>query len=1853
MVATMAQAASSAYYLESQRSYRHPTEYYTAAGEEPDGVWFNPGGLLGLDDARKIDSKAFHRLYNGFDPETGDKLTRNAGSDNRSPGLDITFSADKSVSALWAIADPDLRIRLEKAHNAAARSALQDIFVKECSYTRTRGGGADGNIEVIPAHMLGAMFQHGTSRANDPQLHTHCVIFNAVQTESDGKWRALHQKPLYLWIKAAGACYRSYLASNLVELGIDVERYGKDNAYVRIKSIPEELEKLWSKRNSEIVAAAAEMGFETGDNSNLAQMLRIKTRDPKRGDQDPEVRHARWRQECEQLYECAGLVLSAFEKAEDITPDRIREWAEKLDELPHVLTRLQAVFRTPELAEAIYNLHDPAFGTLRPEAVETAIQRVIRNPDLVALDREPRTAESIAGLSHTVPLSTRHTLEAEQETRDFARALSQNPGFALPADAIERKIEQLQKEGYPISDEQTAAIRYVTGRTGAVSIIEGAAGSGKTTTIRPIVDLYREHGYNFIATAIPWRTAVELANDCEIPPHSAERLLKLASNDKLHLDEKSIVIVEEAGMLPTRHTHRILKLAQEHGAKVILLGDTQQQQPIEAGPGLRLVHDVVGSHRVDTMRRQIADAEDILRDIYGLSPDDAIAQAPRLTPHQLHDVLRACDPYDPQSTVRSWQIAASEDFRNGNAREAIEAYHRRDRIHFRATAESTVTKLVDDWHDFTRNNPDKSCVVLARTHKEIELLSMQMRERILADQDDPKSAVVRVSRGEGKKREYYDLEIRTGDQLRVGASALEKQLYTGTLLTVEDISVHGAPTHHEPRVLITARDDRRRRLTFYHDEIRDFYGNIRLDHGFALTMTSAQGTTVDRAFVLADDAPARETIYPAATRHRERLDIYIARDGILNRIKSNLPDGGADPHHEITEQDVLDHLASRWSRHNPKEAATDYTSDELLQEMLARRRPAGSTHDRDGRPDTPSPRPQDDRPGPSARPAINDNSHTLFAWASKQLRQTALDLRYGHTAAMVAQGRREVLAAYDHLRERARTEDQPVALSAEFRNTLFRQAQVLKTAAPFLEQPEKFHDLLQRRGSIQPADLQEFAAQYDRARSAQHAARNHAAQTASESVELHEATTATEPQPDPLSEQLAKPLHEAAQQTRSLPSAGELSRQLAARAQDVCELHLPHGKREGDQWHAATVRGGSGQTIRVNLAGPNAGKWQDTKTGARGDLLDLIRQSCRHDTLGQAMREATNFLGRADSPRVLQAAAASPAERADADARRLQALYDAAPAIAPDSAAARFLDSHGLDIADAAHLRFQERAFYLQGDDLRQTPAILAPLTTADGSLKGIQRIFITQDGNELPRGERPTSHADAPEGTLTWFGDRSAQHLVLCESVPEAITLLGALDAREREKVAVAALPHGIDPADAPLPDRLRTLLLLQSPSPQAARALRTLQDRHADDPINIDRIHTSEQTLSSIHHMHGRDGVRPFLQPIADALDRAQIVEIRNELHRDWKAHTAAAKTASVRSFYLPGHDDLVQRVRALRNDPRAGALSSDDLTQFDKILYNHQRNTKASEHVRHYLRELKPCLTQLRRLHHFSRGTNTDLKDLPDYPDWAKTAERFLADGQTILNNRTEYGACLDHIPAAWKNIRAGLQDLAKGLHCDPDTVIHRHSAIQLPPLTRTPLGSANDIQASADYRNLRRQWHDHIDAAVSENTHPYQLDGHAALLHRMTELRDLPLPASTQEALGSVLEHHAHFRRAPDNIEAYFREVDDTFDTLRVIHENAQPEAGITAHRLATRMGWTETAFRLAEAGKAMLADQERYKIVLDENPVLIDRIRDSVYRLNTAFGEKQPSLEQQERHEALQQTETIQTETIHTKRSFKP
>ena len=1150
MVATLAQAASAAYYLESQRSFRHPNEYYTA-GEEPDGVWFNPRGLLGLENGGKVDSSDFHRIYSGFAPDGSTKLTRNAGSENRSPGLDMTFSADKSVSALWAIADPELRGEIEQAHNDAARVALEETVFRYCAYTRIRD--EEGRIRVVPADISVAMFQHGTSRENDPQLHTHCVIFNAARTHEDGKWRAMHQYPVYSWAKAAGAVYRNALAWNLRErLGVRMEQYGPDGGLTRIEGMPEDLQAFWSKRRKAIVAKAGELGIPSLGNASRMAGVNKLTRAGKSHDNDSDVRHRRWKDEAQGFAEREALIASVTGHKTEIGHKAIRQLTARLDDLPAHLARQEAVFRRPDMVEAAANA---SAGLIGPGALKTAIERLRRNPEIERLAPKKPTAESLAGMAHTEVYSTRHNLGLEQAVKDMTAAMAADIGHGLPEEAVKEKVETLLKQGYPLSQEQSLAIRHATVKGGRVAVIEGAAGSGKTTTLRPITDLHKEHGYEIVPTAVAWRTAVALGDDCDARAYCVDKLLKLVAKEQVEIGAKTLIVVDEAGMLSTRQAHHILQLSERHGAKVVFAGDTRQQQPVEAGPGLRLIRDVAGSVRVDRIRRQKADLEDVLVHIYKETPEQARFAAALTNQREQKRILADYEAMERKPVFTPWQVAVSEALRDGEAKKAIEAWHLRNRLHLCYDEERTLTRLVDDWERHVRTQPGTSTVVLARTKAEGRALSWLMRQRVLARSPDAKRAIIEVSRDlDGRLTE--PLEIAVGDRIRIGATQWEKQLFNGTVVTIEDLEVRraeAAPVSRKARnrraggaagskdgmasdpessgdessVHITARTDDGRRVEFRHDEIRDWHDNIRLDYGYAMTIASAQGLTVDRAFLLVDERPARETIYPAATRHREGIDIYVNRSPLAFDIAQHRPEDQADM--PVTDSDVREYLAERWSRSQPKEAALDYITDgewrDASEGAQLRAQPgrAGVEHGAT-RPAGAMRRGPGEGQGEAAadREAANDNAIVRIA---REIRHAVNGWRHGLAVDAFAAERAEVLAAWDELRERTRADGDAVALSPAFRETLDRHGALMKQARLFRARPQVFERLLAERTGIGEPEIEELREQHSRAgkylrsvkakasHTAQHAA-PHQEPGIVEAIAAETAALAAEPAPD-------------------------------------------------------------------------------------------------------------------------------------------------------------------------------------------------------------------------------------------------------------------------------------------------------------------------------------------------------------------------------------------------------------------------------------------------------------------------------------------------------------------------------------------------------------------------------------------------------------------------------------------------------------------------------------------------------------------------------------------------------------------
>ena len=1085
MVATIARAATADYYINSQASHRPADEYYLS-GEEPDGVWWNPSGLFpggdgGMASGRTIDSADFHKLYRGFHPRTGEALTRNVNREDRCPAYDMTFNADKTVSALWAVAPPELRADIEKAHDDAVGVALEDVLGANCGHTRVQGD--NGGIEVVPADFMAALFRHGASRSNDPHLHTHCVILNLARTHRDGKWRTLHGHPLFSWQKAAGATYRAELAWLLRErLGIETEVHGEERQYTRIKGIPRDLVKGWSKRDIQIADTAARMGVGLRGNGALHGAIQRVTRAAKEHGIDPEQRHLNWAAEAAgHIRDIPGYVESLTGRELGFTGENRREIAARLANIPAELTKHESVFHYTDLVERAANA---ASGLLSRERRQRAFEELMRTETLLELDRPDTSRDAGVRLNHSRPFTAAHTVETEARIHELAGRLFDTDLFGIAPETVAARVRDLKAAGYPIDGEQVAAIEAAT-RAGQIAIIEGAAGSGKTTTLRPIADLYRERGYDIVATSVSWRVTLELGSDLDAPNRCVDKLAAGIRTGRIRLGPRTVIVVDEAGQLSSLQAARILGMAEASRAKVIFAGDTQQQQPVEAGPGLRLIRDVAGSTRVDTIRRQKPDVEDILVAVHGEDREAArvrAAIAPAREKQRILDGFEAL-PDAEKGKVRPWQVVASERFRDGEAAEAIAAYHGRGRIHIDGNLARTFERLIGDWDRLRTGQPDKTSAVIAYSRAEVKTLSHLMRERILAGYDGPRYTV-QACRGREPGAKPEPLELAVGDIVRTGAANFGKHLFNGTHLEIlelrEDPPAPGNPG--VPRVWIGGRTDRGRIVRFHHDEIRDYHGNIRLDYGYAMTMSAAQGITVDRAFVFANQKPSRETIYPAMTRHRERLDVYVDRKPVELDVRHRRgEDVDGDP---VTDRDVLDYLARNWSRSRKKEAARDYMSERMRERYFRPERSPEPEVERDIAREAPPPARRIDAEGLDAAQwlAANDAGDGRLSDIAARIRYGEIRVRHGLAARTIGEACRRLnasLAGWDEARRE--TGNAAVAMDPRFRQDLGEAGAVLRTVKPFLRGDPLHARVLREHGGIGIADLETLASAHRRA----------------------------------------------------------------------------------------------------------------------------------------------------------------------------------------------------------------------------------------------------------------------------------------------------------------------------------------------------------------------------------------------------------------------------------------------------------------------------------------------------------------------------------------------------------------------------------------------------------------------------------------------------------------------------------------------------------------------------------------------------------------------------------------------------
>ncbi len=304
-------------------------------------------------------------------------------------------------------------------------------------------------------------------------------------------------------------------------------------------------------------------------------------------------------------------------------------------------------------------------------------------------------------------------------------------------------------------------------------------------------------------------------------------------------------------------------------------------------------------------------------------------------------------------------------------------------------------------------------------------------------------------------------------------------------------------------------------------------------------------------------------------------------------------------------------------------------------------------------------------------------------------------------------------------------------------------------------------------------------------------------------------------------------------------SLQELAARLAAEIEAVCAYYLPNGRRNGPFWQVGSVAGEPGSSLRVNLAGRLRGRWKDWANGRdRGDALDLIRAARDLGSIGEAAREARRFLSLPAAER--PAPPVSAAACRQVSSAGLAKVLARSRAIRGGDPAGRYLASRGLSAEDAqdAGLRFRPDAWVQVDGRRRELPALLAPIRALDGSLEGLQRIFLCPDGGKARIADPKRTSGRLGSGAVWWPASAGARHVVLTEGVEDALAVCRALGLEGRRHVAIAAAVSAGRIHRVALPAGIERVTLVQDRDRAGEEAWAALREAHRDSGLRVERI-------------------------------------------------------------------------------------------------------------------------------------------------------------------------------------------------------------------------------------------------------------------------------------------------------------------------------------------------------------------------------------------------------------------------------
>jgi conjugative relaxase-like TrwC/TraI family protein len=853
-VAKIAGAGAAAYgqYLEGRTQAAGAGDYYLAGGGErveAPGRWViseRAAELLGVDAGRPVVAEEFRAVMAVRNPGTGERLRAGGAGGTAVAAIDATFSAPKSVSAVWALASPGLRGEIEAAQERAVDAALghATAFVPMVRRRVDR----ETVVRETPAELLATSWRHTTARAvpgraPDPQLHSHVVLHGAVRA-GDQKVVAIESRAWLVHQRELGAAYRARLAAELHGLGFEIQTgTGRGGRYFELQGVPQGLLEAWSGRHRQVrdqidrrlterlteLRARVDAGGAGADAA--AQRLTALER-------SGQLLPAEQRQVAmsTRTAKGSGGEGGRLETAGDLD----RAWWETASDHGFDARSVQAL-RDPERT---VDVAEPGPG--QEHQLERRILERLTEFDATFAPREARAValEAAAGRDPAAGLAALEQLRERSEILQLAdgrettrahrgseraavtaaRALADTPTHPIAGRLVEDEISELRAalalDGAQLAAEQARAIRVACSDR-RLTVVVGQAGTGKSTALSGVARAHEAAGQKIVVTSTGAQAAQRLAGELSTAGVSAvagcsTRALQAAvARGTVRLGPGVTIIHDEAALASTREQAWLLQAAAGSGARIIEVGDPRQSQAVGAG---------------------------------GLWPHIEHAASERGGLVELSRIVRARDAADRRDQAR---------WRAGEHHQALEGYAQRGRVLVEDTQRQAEDRALEAAH--ADRGDGKTTLVVVQTSNE-RLDGLNARAQALRIQDGQLAGQQVALAG----RPYG---LRGGDEIVLRAASTHPKLgavRNGTHGTVVDVDVDG---RHATLALSDGRHARWDRDQLDAASARLAY----VSHTFP-----AQGQTVDRAHVIADPLADQNGTYVALTRARERTHLYAS-----------------------------------------------------------------------------------------------------------------------------------------------------------------------------------------------------------------------------------------------------------------------------------------------------------------------------------------------------------------------------------------------------------------------------------------------------------------------------------------------------------------------------------------------------------------------------------------------------------------------------------------------------------------------------------------------------------------------------------------------------------------------------------------------------------------------------------------------------------------------------------------------------------------------------------------------------------------------------------------------------------------